>query len=99
MPENTIDNTLNGYRTRQRARAETYAPDAEIDEKAFRDALRSYPLKIVRHASMRYSPCRGSWDKVIDRFVEVINNPNVNRGDDYRIALGHVEATFRDHGG
>jgi hypothetical protein len=92
------DNTMSGYQQRERERAEAYAPADQISEETFRAALRTYPLKTVRIASMRYSPCRGSWDKVIDRFVEVLANHHVNRGDDYRIALGHVEATFRGNG-
>lgn len=90
--------TKSQYEQLERERAETLAPSGEISEDTFRATLRTYPLSTVRLASMRYSSCRGSWEKVIDRFVEVLNNPNVNRGDDYRIALGHVEDTFRRHG-
>jgi hypothetical protein len=90
--------TKSQYEQLERERAEAVAPSGEISEDTFRATLRTYPLSTVRLASMRYSPCRGSWDKVIDRFVEVLANHHVNRGDDYRIALGHVEATFRGNG-
>lgn len=84
------------WQQRQRQQAEALAPAGPVSEVEFRRALRANPLSVVRLAAIRYSGARGhSYALVIDRFVEVLQNPYVNHGDDYRIALGHVEATRR----
>lgn len=86
--------TRQEFQQRERVRAEALAPAGPVSEADFRRALRAYPLPVIRLASIRYSGASGrSYGVVIDRFVEVLQNPYVNHGDDYRIALGHVEAT------
>lgn len=84
------------WQQRQRQQAEALAPAGPVSEADFRRALRAYPLPVIRLAAIRYSSARGrSYGVVIDRFVTVLKNPFVNQGDDYRIALGHVEDTRR----
>ena len=90
-----MDNTQAGYQERQRARAESYAPPAPVGEAEFVYQASFYPLPTLRLASMRYASARGrNHGQVLARFVEVLKNPNVNRGDDFRIALGHIMATY-----
>ena len=82
------------YAASQRQAAEASAPAGPVSEADFRRRLAAYPLPVIRMAATRYGSARGrSYTKVIDRFAANMRNPHVNRGDDYRIALGHVEAT------
>ena len=84
------------YQCQQRERAESYAPPVgEMTEPEFIYQASFYPLPVLRHASMRYISARGRNHKqVLHRFVEILSNPHVNRGDDYRLALGHIMATY-----
>lgn len=84
------------FQQQQRERAERYAPPATVNEPDFLYQASFYPLPVLRHASMRYDQgARGRNHKqVLHRFVEILSNPHVNRGDDYRIALGHIMATY-----
>lgn len=89
--------TEDQWQQRQRIRAEELAPAGPVSEADFRHALKAYPLPVIRLASTRYTVARGrGYDVVIDKFVQILNNPYVNRGDDYRVALGHIEATYRE---
>ena len=88
--------TEDQYAEQQRQQALTFAPPAPITEPEFVYRATFYPLPVLRQASMRYSPARGrNHGQVLSRFLEVLRNPNVNRGDDLAAALGHIEATCR----
>jgi hypothetical protein len=84
------------YQCQQRERAESYAPPVgEMTEAEFLYEASFYPLPTLRLASMRYISARGRNHKqVLRRYVENLRNPNVNRGDDFRVALGHIMATY-----
>ena len=88
--------TADQYAAKQGREARVYAQPEAIDEAEFIYRLSFYPLPVIRQASVRYSPARGRQrSQVIARFVEPLGNPHVYQGDDYRLALGHVEATWR----
>ena len=88
--------TADQYIAAQRAQAEQLAPAEAIDRDQFIYRASFYTLPTLRQASVRYISARGRNHKqVLSRFVEILSNPNVNRGDDYRLALGHIEATRR----
>lgn len=81
---------------RQREVALEFAPPEEISEKEFVYRASFYALPTIRLASMRYGAARGrTYGQVMARFVEHLRNPHLNRGDDFRVALGHIEATRR----
>jgi hypothetical protein len=87
--------TKKQYEAKERKTALTFAPPAPISEQEFVYQATFYPLSVLRCASMRYSGARGrSHKQVLSRFVSILSNPHVNRGDDYRIALGHIMATY-----
>ena len=58
--------------------------------------MEQYPLPALRLASRRWS-CTGKRSKpaVIAEILKMLENPNVNYGDGYRAAVGHVEASRR----
>ena len=58
--------------------------------------MEHYPLPALRLASRRWA-CTGKRSKpaVIAEILEMLENPNVNCGDSYRAAVGHVEASRR----
>ncbi len=58
--------------------------------------MERYPLTALRLASQRWS-CTGKRSKpaVIAEILEMLENPNANCGDNYRAAVGHVEASRR----
>jgi hypothetical protein len=88
--------TSDEFTALQRARAEQYAPAEAISEQEFVSLAGCYPLDVLRQASMRYSPARGRNHKqVLARFTAFLENEHINCGDDFRIALGHIEATYR----
>lgn len=88
--------TQSEYRERQRQEALQFAPAREIDEHQFRALLVDTPIVILRRAGLRWSAARArSHEGVIDAIVAALQNPQVNQGDTYRIALGHIYAYER----
>lgn len=78
---------------RERQRALAFAPLEEIDEARLRAELAELPIAALRHASLRWSGPRGrSRQQVIDGILAGLSNPHTNRGDSFRIALGHARA-------
>lgn len=85
-----------GYIIRQGQRAREFAPPEKVSREEFMYRASFYDLPTLRLASMRYIAARGrSYETVLSRFADAVANPHVNRGDDYRLALGHIEATRR----
>lgn len=86
-----------GYYARQREKALELAPPDPIDKAEFIRRAERYPLPVLRQAAIsRYSSARGrTYEQVLARLAEHLSNPHINRGDDYRLALGHIEATRR----
>jgi len=88
--------TSDQYAASQQQQARCCAPDEAIDRDQFIWRAGFYPIDVLRQASVRYSPARGrSYDQVLESFAQHVENPHVNHGDDFRLALGHIEATRR----
>lgn len=84
------------YIARQGQQAADLAPEKPISRAEFILRASYYDLPTLRLASMRYLAARGrSYGVVLARFADAVANPHVNHGDDYRLALGHIEATRR----
>jgi hypothetical protein len=82
---------MDDYCERQRQAALKLAPAEEIDEAQLRAMLADVPLRQLRRAAIRWSAPRGrSREQIIDGIVTALQNPHINRGDSFRIALGHV---------
>ena len=88
--------TADEYSQQQQERAKQFAPPAPISEQEFVYRATFYDLPTLRLASIRYSPARGrNHGQVLQRFLDHLRNPHINRGDDLATALGHIEATQR----
>jgi len=84
---------MDDYYERQRQEAVRLAPTEEIGEDQFRASLTQASLAALRRAAARWSAPHGrSRDAVIDGIVTALHNPHVNRGDSFRLALGHIRA-------
>jgi len=78
---------------RQRQRSAQFLPDGELTEEEFRAALFPFSRDTLRHASNRWLICRGrTREIVLERLIEVLKNPNVNRGESFAVALSIVRA-------
>jgi hypothetical protein len=87
--------TKKQYEAKERAAALIFAPPAPISEQEFVYQATSYPLPVIRQASVRYGPARGrTYNQVLQRFLDHLRNPNLNQGDDLSLALGHITATY-----
>ena len=87
---------MDDYYERQRQAALKLAPAEEIDEAQLRAMLADVPLRHLRRTAIRWSAPRGrSREQIIDGIVAALHNPHTNRGDSYRIALGHIRACER----
>lgn len=89
--------TKEQYAETQRQEAQLLAPPAPLTEQEFVYRATFYDLPTLRQASMRYGKsARGrNHGQMLQRYLEVLHNPNVNLGDDLALALGHIEATRR----
>jgi len=85
--------TADQFRAQERQRALDHAPFQELNEAQFRRLLSSVAIPALRQAGIRWSADRGrSRATIIDGIVQALQNPNVNQGDSFRLALGHVRA-------
>jgi hypothetical protein len=85
--------TPEDYYERQRQEALKLAPASEINEDQLRALLTMASVAALRTAAVRWSAPRGrSRDAVIDGIVTALHNPHINRGDSFRLALGHIRA-------
>lgn len=88
--------TADQYTAQQQQQARCCAPEEAIDRAEFIYRASFYPIDVLRQASVRYSPARGRrFAQVLENFALHLENEHVNRGDDFRLALGHIEATYR----
>jgi hypothetical protein len=85
--------TPEDFYERQRQEALKLAPASEINEDQLRALLTMASVAALRLAAVRWSAPRGrSREQIIDGIVAALHNPHINRGDDFRIAMGHVRA-------
>jgi hypothetical protein len=85
--------TPEDFYERQQQAALKLTPASEINEDQLRALLTMASVAALRLAAVRWSAPRGrSREQVIDGIVAALHNPHINRGDDFRIALGHVRA-------
>ena len=81
------------YFQRQRQKALELAPAEEINTDQLRALLATASIAALRLAAIRWSAPRGrTREQVIDGIVAALHNPHINRGDSFRIALGHIRA-------
>lgn len=85
------------YQAKLAAAAAQFNPSEPIGRAEFMERASAYSLPVLRLASARrYIVARGrSYAQVLSRFADIVANPNVNRGDTYADALGHIEAAQR----
>ena len=81
------------FHERERQEALRHAPYQELNQEQLREEMAAVPVAVLRQAALRWSAPRGRRrEAVIDGIVAALHNPYTNRGDSYRIALGHIRA-------